>query len=245
MTILPPEADSTPVVTPAQPKPFMTWAIIAICGVVFVVDQLTPVVFIWGAFNPVLAVGEPWRYLSAAFLHSGAVHLLFNMFALYSVGPDLERFFGRFRYGAMYLLSAVGGSVAMQWWGLVDHASLRGACVGASGAIFGLFAAIFWLQRRLKINTWQIVILLAVNFGIGFTVPNVAWQAHLGGFLVGGMLAWFYLFGWKVRKGMATSRAAAAWRVIWPTAVVTVFLVAAAWLGSRQIFALVTSGGLI
>jgi membrane associated rhomboid family serine protease len=131
-----------------------------------------------------VAQGEYYRLITSAFLHAGITHILFNMFALAQIGPVLERALGRSRYLALYLLSALGGSVAA-----FLLAPLNQPSVGASGAIFGLFGAYYVVVRRLGGETGPIVILLIVNLVITFSVPNIDWRAHLGGLITGAVLA--------------------------------------------------------
>lgn len=150
---------------------------------------------LWGklAFAPVLGFQQPWRFLTVALVHGGFLHLGLNMFTLYIVGPSIERALGAWRYLALYVLSAIGGSIAVLAWVLVDPASYIGVSVGASGAIFGLFAAIYVLQKDQGIDTRSIVVLLAVNLGYGFLASRISWQAHLGGLIAGALVTWIML----------------------------------------------------
>jgi membrane associated rhomboid family serine protease len=127
-----------------------------------------------------VATGEYYRLLTAAFLHAGVLHLLLNMFALASLGPQLESALGRLRFATLYLLSALGGSVTA--FLLAPELSLS---VGASGAIFGLFGAYYVVVRRLGGPTGSILALLAINLVITFAVPFIDWRAHLGGLVTG------------------------------------------------------------
>src|SRR5204862_4637739 len=104
------------------------------------------------AMAPVLvADGEYYRLLTAAFLHAGLLHIAFNMGALYLFGPALERALGRGRFLALYLAAALGGSVASYLF-----SSRAALSVGASGAIFGVYGATFFVGRRLVADTSQI-----------------------------------------------------------------------------------------
>lgn len=127
-----------------------------------------------------VADGQYYRLLTAAFLHANTFHLLTNMFALVTIGPQLEATLGRSRYLLLYLLSAFGGSTLSL---LVSPPGTIG--VGASGAIFGLFGAFYVVVRRLGGDTQQILVLLAVNLAITFAVPIIDWRAHLGGLVTG------------------------------------------------------------
>lgn len=132
---------------------------------------------------PVLVqLGEDWRLLTAAFLHIGPVHLVLNMLALLLFGSELERGLGRWRYLAVYLLSALGGAVALQLFG-----NPGAAVAGASAAIYGLLGgmAVVLLARRQDLR--GLLTLLAINVVISF-LPGVSLLGHLGG-LVAGFLA--------------------------------------------------------
>jgi rhomboid protease GluP len=147
-----------------------------------------------GALIPALvAQGEWWRLLSSMFLHSGAVHLGLNMLSLYFLGSFVEAAFGRGRFLALYLLSGLSGGLAYLYFGGYDVPA-----VGASGAIFGLLGGVLGYALRRGTFSWQnplirqLLILLALNLYIGFSVPNISNTAHLGG-LAGG-----FAFGWLI-----------------------------------------------
>ena len=131
-----------------------------------------------------VADGEYYRLLTAAFLHGGVFHILMNMFALAQLGPVLEAALGRLRFVALYLLSALGGSVLSYLLSAPDQLG-----VGASGAIFGLFGAYYVVVRRMGGETRSILTLLVINLVITFTVPIIDWRAHLGGLVVGALVA--------------------------------------------------------
>ncbi|WP_340559704.1 rhomboid family intramembrane serine protease [Streptomyces sp. GSL17-111] len=144
-----------------------------------------------------VADGEWYRLLSSAFLHSEFWHIGVNMMALWFLGPPLEAALGRLRFVALYLLSALGGSVVSYVLVAQNQPSL-----GASGAIFGLFGATAVLMRRLNYDLRPIFVLLAINLVIGF-IPGlrVAWQAHLGGLIIGAVFAFALIHA--PRKGRA------------------------------------------
>ena len=127
---------------------------------------------------------EYFRFLTAAFLHLSIIHIAANMIALAIVGPPLERLVGRTRFVAVYVLSALGGSVAVFAFG-----SPYEAVAGASGAIFGLFAACLVLARRLGLDIQWLITVLVLNFVFTFTVPGISRLGHVGGFVVGGLAA--------------------------------------------------------
>ncbi|MGI4895569.1 MAG: rhomboid family intramembrane serine protease [Janthinobacterium lividum] len=138
-----------------------------------------------GAYPESFGAGNWWQPLTSAFLHAGLLHLLFNMYALWVTGQYLEPLLGRARFAALYLLSALGGAAG----GLLLPGTANTLMVGASGAVFGLFAALLVVNRQLGRQTGQVVGLIVVNLVIGFVVPGISWQAHLGGLLTGGVVA--------------------------------------------------------
>ncbi len=176
-----------------------TKVLIGVCVVIYLGQLARPGLTNQLAFRPVLGWSEPWRALTAAFLHSPStpLHIAFNMLALWQIGPYLESLLGRVRFLLLYLVSAVGGSAGVV---LLAGAPPEGATaavinesylgwytpvVGASGAVFGLFAALLVLNRHLGRSTAGIGLIIGINGVFGFVFPGIAWQAHLGGFLTG------------------------------------------------------------
>lgn len=131
-----------------------------------------------------VATGEPWRVLTSAFFHVGPLHLIMNLGALASLGPGLEAALGRARFLALYLLSAVGGSVCV-----LLLSSPAANAIGASGALFGLMPAAYLAARRTGADTGFIKQYLLI--GAAFTVAApllgfaLSWEGHLGGALTG------------------------------------------------------------
>lgn len=166
----------------------VTTTIIAINVVVFVL-----MMFSGGSRSPIyqegamwafgVANGEYWRLLSSAFLHSGIMHIAFNMLALYLFGPAIEEVVGRTKYLLMYLTLAVGASVWVYWL-----TPLNVSTVGASGAVFGLLGVILVFMLQTKQDVTGLLVLLGINVVISLQA-NISWQAHLGGFLTGVLLA--------------------------------------------------------
>jgi membrane associated rhomboid family serine protease len=111
------------------------------------------------------------------------------MYVLFFLGPTLERILGHTRFIVLYLLSALGGSVASYWFSDVQTVS-----VGASGAIFGLMGALIVAGRRLRYDIKQVLFLLIINVAIGFFSPGVDWRAHFGGLIVGAVVAGIMVF---------------------------------------------------
>jgi rhomboid protease GluP len=148
--------------------------------------------------NALVAAGEWWRIFTPVLLHASVMHILFNMWALWVLGPQIERGVGTMPFVTLYLASAgIGGVFAFHLGGLNDIA------IGASGAIFGLFGV--WLSWAVhRRNTMQgqallrqIGFLLLINAAIPVIIPGVAWQAHLGGLLAGFLIgeAWSRIKG--------------------------------------------------
>lgn len=182
----------------ASGKPLVTYSIIAVCVVLYALQWLIPGEWIYQKLayanvfaNPEYRQFEPWRMLTAAFLHSpdSVLHIMLNMYTLWIFGQALEPLLGRLRFLALYLISAVGGSVGYLLLTPLITPGPQIGVVGASGAIFGLFGAMLLVQRHRGGETRQLWILIAINGVIGFMIPQIAWQAHLGGLVTGGLCA--------------------------------------------------------
>lgn len=164
-------------------------------------------------YPPAVASGEYYRLLTSMFLHFGLLHIGFNMYALYLLGPQVETALGRWRFGSLYLLAGLGGSGASY---LFSPVNVLGA--GASGAIFGLFAAYFVLARRAGAQTGQIVGLIGINLLLGLVLPGIDYRAHLGGLVVGALTTAVLVYAppgrWRVLAQLAGLMAAALLVVI-------------------------------
>jgi membrane associated rhomboid family serine protease len=180
--------------TASSGRPLVTQAIVGVCVAIYLL-QILPgsVVTSKLEFAPFLAESEPWRFLTSAFVHSPSllpIHIGFNMYALWLIGPYLEQLLGRVRFLALYLISAAGGSVAFLIAADPTGRSWFTGAVGASGAVFGLFAAVVAINRKLGRNSQAIIGVMAINLLIGFSPGlNIAWQAHLGGLITGAVVA--------------------------------------------------------
>jgi membrane associated rhomboid family serine protease len=182
-------------------RPIVTLTLIGLCVVSFVLQLVLPDWTVRWLFQPFAAFYEPWRFLTAAFLHSPGqyLHIVFNMVALWFVGPTLENTLGRARYITLYLMSAVGGSVGSVLLA-TSQADWVATSVGASGAVFGLFGAILVISKRLGGDVRGILVLIGINLALGFVMSGVAWQAHLGGLVTGGLLAAAYAYAPPARR---------------------------------------------
>jgi membrane associated rhomboid family serine protease len=143
-----------------------------------------------------IAHGQYYRLLTSMFLHEppsqgGAffLHILFNMWCLFVVGPPLEALLGRVRFVGLYLLTGLAGSVLAYVLAVPFVPEL-----GASGAIFGLFGALLIVGRKLRLNIQPIALTIGLNLVLTFSFPNISWQAHIGGLVAGMALgaAWAY-----------------------------------------------------
>jgi membrane associated rhomboid family serine protease len=174
-------------------KPIVTYVLLAVTsfiGLVQLIPGLDGPIRQALAFNAAylypdlsLLPFEPWRLLTAMFVHGGFFHLALNMLALWMLGQNLEPLLGRARFIALYLISGLGGSVA------VAVIAPETSTVGASGAIFGLMAALLIVGRHIGANVTGLLVILGVNFALGFFLRNIAWQAHLGGAVIGALIA--------------------------------------------------------
>jgi membrane associated rhomboid family serine protease len=158
-------------------------------------NYLAPLFRTW-VLQPDLVVyrDDPWRLLTAGFLHYGPVHVALNMLALWIIGRDIEVVFGRARFTAVYFLSLLGGSVAVF---LFDPPNT--ATVGASGAVWGLLGAVLVTVLRLKRNPQQVLFVIAINVVISF-LPGVSLLGHLGGFVVGALASAALLYAPRNRQ---------------------------------------------
>ncbi|NMA76208.1 MAG: rhomboid family intramembrane serine protease [Actinomycetales bacterium] len=169
-----------------QSTPYVTYTLIALNVLAYVGQMVAPQIVVQlGLFVPVRAVVMPWTFFSAGFLHGGILHLLLNMYALWIVGQHLERMLGHVRYSAIYLLSVLGGHTAIYLIADPLQSAWLSGTLGASGGVFGLFAAMFIVNRQLGGQTAQILVLIGLNLVLTFTIPGISWQGHLGGLVLG------------------------------------------------------------
>jgi membrane associated rhomboid family serine protease len=203
-------------------KPIVTISLIAACVVVYLLQQMIggggavgdaigsitrqlmpgSVVEQKLALVPLAVADEPWRLVTAAFLHTGLPHLAMNMYALWVVGSFLEDMMGRWRLAALFFASAIGGSVAVVAWAAHtgDLAEWLTPTMGASGGVFGLFAAMLWVVRRVGGNASGILAVILLNVVFSFTVASVSWQGHMGGLAVGAALGAVYAFAPRAQR---------------------------------------------
>jgi len=199
--------------------PVVTYTLVALCVLAYIVELAYGNIIDYGAMIGLLpdpsihavigvAVGDWYRLLTSAFLHEppgsgiGLTHIIFNMWALIVVGPSLERMLGRVRFVAVYLVSALAGSVLYYLL-----AQPNNPAIGASGAIFGLFGAWFVLAKRLRLDVRQVVLLIVLNLGITFVVHGIAWQDHVGGLIAGAALTAAYVYAPRANRTLIQAAA--------------------------------------
>ncbi len=202
-----PSSSLTPVEAPAAPRhpvrlpqgaPYVTYALLVLTVVVYALQMggkalygFDVVAAIGMKNNAAIAAGQWWRLITPMFLHGSIFHIGFNMYALYVLGPGLERFYGRWGYLWLYLVAGVAGNVFSYIFSGYNS-------LGASTAIFGLLAAegVFLYQHRdlfgqsAQRSLINVVTIALVNFIIGLS-PGIDNWGHLGGFIGGALYAWF------------------------------------------------------
>lgn len=170
--------------------PMITYWLIAINVILYVI----PILFgqynnlingycVWG---PAIRDGQYYRLLTGIFLHGGIFHLLFNCYALYVIGSQVENFLGKFKFLVIYLVAGISGSLFSMIFG-GNYAS-----IGASGAIFGLMGALVYFGYHYRVYLGnvvksQIIPLIVLNLMLGFFMTGIDNFAHIGG-LIGGTL---------------------------------------------------------
>lgn len=174
-------------------KPVVTTILIALNVIMFLLSVFDYSFVINTFANYYLNVknGEIYRLITAAFVHANVLHIFFNMYALYALGPQIEKFYGRKRYLLIYLGSALLGS-------LLSVVLTNNVSVGASGAIFGLFGAMlyFGYKYRATLDGFLksgIIPVIVINLLLGFMIPGIDVYGHIGGLLGGLVLS--YAFG--------------------------------------------------
>ncbi|MCK5793684.1 MAG: rhomboid family intramembrane serine protease [Anaerolineales bacterium] len=180
-------------------KPYITTALLVIMAVFYALQWFTDLVFgydllaIYGMkSNELIIAGEYWRLVTAMFLHGSIIHLGFNLYALYILGRRVERFFGSFRFLALFLIAGIAGN-------LFSFAFTEAPSLGSSTAIFGLLGAegVFIYQHRklfgeqFKVALRQIIQVAVGNLVIGWMIPGIDNMGHVGGLIGGALYTWF------------------------------------------------------
>jgi membrane associated rhomboid family serine protease len=144
-------------------------------------NQLSPLFGDFVMWTRAVAGGDQWwRMVTSGFLHYGPGHLALNMIALYVLGRLLEPQFGKLRFSAIYLVSLLGGSVAVYLFGGIDD-----GVAGASGAVYGLMGALLVAVLKFKLNATSALVVIGLNLVLSFTLPGISLLGHLGGLVIG------------------------------------------------------------
>ncbi len=177
-------------------KPIITYALIAINIIMFILmyilgagSENTNTLLKFGALSKahIIINSEYYRIFTSAFLHIGPMHLVFNMWALYAVGSQVENYFGKKKYLIIYFVSILIASLLS-----LAFTPLEVISAGASGAVFGLFGALLYFGYNYRayfgnVILRQILPIIMINLFIGFTSSGINNLAHIGG-LIGGVL---------------------------------------------------------
>ena len=138
------------------------------------------------------STNEWYRLVTVALVHDNTnvipIHLVFNMLALHSLGTPIETFLGRNKFLIIFFVSLIGGSIASALF-----LGYNGYSIGASGAVFGLFGAWAVISKRIGAEVKSTLVIIGLNFVLGFTIGGVDWRAHLGGLIAGYAVTQFLL----------------------------------------------------
>jgi rhomboid protease GluP len=176
----------------------VTYSLIFVTVVAYILQQVTTsllgndLLFAYGGkVNEYILAGQYWRLITPVFLHGSITHLLFNMYALYIIGKELELYYGHLEFTILYFLSGIGGT-------LFSYFLTPSPALGASGAIFGLIAAdaiMMYKNKEIlgpgaKNMLRRSVMIIVVNLIIGLS-PGIDNWGHVGGMITGVVFAWF------------------------------------------------------
>jgi len=238
-----PEEQPAPVYGEAQPipqqgyrlslplgRPRAVWVLLAINVIIFLLSGLlsrnlfspsNSVLDILGAkVNSLIQAGQYWRLITAMFLHGSLLHIGFNAYALYVLGPEAERIYGTPRFLALYFIAGLAGGVA-------SYALTPRDSVGASGAIFGLIGglgAFYYVSRGLlgEISRQQLgnlITVIMINLLIGFSSPVIDNTAHIGGLIGGAAIGWMLAPRFQVDQRLYPPQVVRrSWPLAWPGA---------------------------
>ena len=175
----------------------------------------------WGAdYAPLTYLAEPFRLFSSMFFHFGLIHLMLNMWALYLFGNIAEQLLGRFYFIGLYILAGLMGSLLSGYVSLQDSLELLklgqpeqslypGVGAGASGAVMGLGAALTVLSllpplanQRFQLYKRTLLMVMGINLVMGFTISGINNAAHIGGMIMGAILALIWYIAQKTNQSM-------------------------------------------
>lgn len=185
-------------------KPYITYGLIGVNILMYIItaflsqnifDSDTNVLIKLGAkYNELISKGEYYRFITSMFLHGGLLHVALNMYSLYSIGPLVEKVYGKVRYLSIYFISGITASI-------FSYIFSDSVSIGASGAIFGLLGTTLVFAIKMKNNLGKnflrsVASVIAINLFIGFSLPNIDNYAHLGG-LIGGIIVTILFYSFK------------------------------------------------
>lgn len=187
--VLTPDPSAAPVVRSRAPLPIVSGAVIGLSALRFLLDISIPpsAVLPWALYGPAIQRGEWWRLLAYAVEHGGAIHILFNMSVVWTLGIPMERMLGSWRFLIISLATCLGAAAFSLFF-----SPFGTQMVGASGMILGWAGAMLPISSRAgrrQLGIWL------VQVAIISLLPHVSWQGHLGGFLFG------LPFGFALRAG--------------------------------------------
>jgi len=198
------------IVSPPRPRtiaipgvrPICTYAIIAVTTLVFIGQLIfgDSFTFYGLKINDLIRQGEFWRFVTPIFFHANILHIFFNMYALYSIGLQIERPLGYPRFLMIYFFSGIAGVFASFLFTATPS-------LGASGAIFGLIGALaVFLYRHYHLfgaagrnMLYNVVFIIILNLVISVSVPEIDLWGHVGGLVTGSVLAWVLAPVWKIQ----------------------------------------------
>lgn len=172
----------------SQKKPVLTYILIVVNVMIYWLSVIYPVLTAYCANNYVFVrEGEAYRLLTSMFFHEDLIHLVLNMYALYILGPQVERYYGKRRFAFIYFVSGLLGSLFSCVF--LNEFSFS---IGASGALFGLLGSIGYFTYYYRATLQdalrnQITPVILINLALGFLVPGIDVWGHIGG-LIGGLL---------------------------------------------------------
>ncbi|WP_040225222.1 rhomboid family intramembrane serine protease [Bhargavaea cecembensis] len=184
-------------------------ALIAINLIVFIITLIPGigdlVMYMGMGINSQIAAGDWWRFITPMFLHAGFMHVLFNMFALFLFGPELERLAGKVRFLNLFFLAGLFGNVASYF--LHDGSY---AYVGASGAIYGIFGAfgalVYYTKNAFPQLRGIIMPIIIISIIMTFLTPNINITAHITGLIVGFIVGLSYFNPKRITSWRKTRR---------------------------------------
>ena len=170
--------------------PMITYWLIAVNVILYVIPilfgQYNSLINNYSIWGPAIRSGQVYRLFTGIFLHGGIFHLLFNCYALYVIGAQVENFFGKIKFAIIYLVAGISGALFSVMFGG------NSASIGASGAIFGLMGALVYFGYHYRVYLGnvvksQIIPLIVLNLILGFSMSGIDNFAYIGG-LIGGTL---------------------------------------------------------